>query len=133
MMGVGLIALGGNIMKTNKVKIFYLPFDVGTYLPVTPDNIEEQAKCIFNLPLSDDIVTRLQNIFNLPHHKGDFINKLVRLKIEGLHKEPILVDMEGNVMESKEQVFKFSEQVFSELKDLTVTLEKQRPHDCRYK
>ncbi len=132
-MGAGLIALGGNLMKTGKIKIFYLPFDIGTYLPVTPDNIEEQAKCVFILPSSDEVVLRLKNIIESPHQKGDFIYKLVRLKIDGLYKDPILVDMEGNCIESKEQVFKLSEKDFSDLKNLTTKLEKQRPYDCRYK
>lgn len=113
------------------IKIFYIPFDVGTYLPVTPENIEDQAQCIFKLSSKDSDIKTLKDILEASK-SGSFIDKLVRLKVVSLYSKDVYVDFEGGMKKGSNELEKLTEQSFSKLKLLTKRWEKTRQKECRY-
>lgn len=112
------------------VKVFYLPFDVATYLPVTPVNIEKEAQCVFRFPFQGDDIKKLKDILNT-EKRGNFIDKLVRLKIVGLYSEDVYVDIKGGLRKGNNES-KLINRAFSDLKVLSKEWEKMRKKECRY-
>ena len=81
---------------SGEIRVFYLPFSVETFLPVTVDSIEEDAKCKFSFrPTNEDIAT-LRDLLSRVIATG-FDRKRVRLKLVGLEEVALYVDAEGGV------------------------------------
>lgn len=74
--------------------IFYTPFYMETYMPLTTSNIEHDAKCTGVLNLKDPVSIELKDIFD-KSIKSTFRDGSVRLKISGLFSDPIIVDRDG--------------------------------------
>lgn len=97
--------LMGNISNSGGAKLsiitlYYIPFDIETFLPITPDLIEGKADCVFRLDKSSDDASILKKIFN-ELVKGEFQKPVVRLKIIGLGEEDIFLDRDGGVLMGK--------------------------------
>jgi hypothetical protein len=77
------------------MKIYYIPFKVETYIPVTIDDIEKRAFYSFKVPESSKLTIELKKLLNA-NIPGTFNNKAVRLKvIEG--SNIYYVDSLGNI------------------------------------
>lgn len=79
------------------VVIYYKPFNIGTYLPVTPDNIEQQANCVFRVPRSAIVVREIFSVLSeAPPGKFDYL--VVRVKIVVDEHDVTFVDIDGGVL-----------------------------------
>lgn len=96
-----LAALLGCKMQTveaapGELTIYYIPFDVETFSPVTVDLIESQASCVFHLSALDPSAQRLRELLSRSAD-GEFDGRRVRLKAAGLAKAPVFVDADGGL------------------------------------
>lgn len=80
----------------NDVFVYYMPFDVDTYVPVTTENIEEQSFCKLSFSESSDVAKSLIYLLTKAT-TGAFSNKVVRLKVSSPSAD-IFVDMDGGVL-----------------------------------
>lgn len=86
---------GSDHMKD--VIIFYLSFDVDTYVPVTIDSIEKEAACRFVLRGDSQAASTLRRaVENVG--EGDFDGRVVRVKASGLVEETVFIDVDGGVL-----------------------------------
>ena len=73
------------------VKIYYLPFELETFTPVTRQDIEKRANYVFILGIEDPMVVQITEYLS-ENIEGQFINKVVRMKTEGLSQGTLYVD-----------------------------------------
>jgi hypothetical protein len=78
----------------DKVKFFYIPFDVETYYAITIENIEQAANCEFELERTNPVVKQLAIAVDRAE-EGRFWNGIVRLKAVGLFENALFVDKQG--------------------------------------
>lgn len=83
-------------VRMQNVKIYYLPFNMGTYMPVTESNIVEKAHYFITFPLQSDSVNELRKLIS-EQVSGAFDSRVVRLKVEGLQMADIYVDKDGGI------------------------------------
>lgn len=62
------------------MKIYYVPFNVETYVPVTINNIEDMAFYKFEVHNNSELAIKLINLLEQNGH-NDFDDKRVRLKV----------------------------------------------------
>lgn len=79
-----------------EVRVFYLSFDVDTFVPVTPQTIEAQAQCRFVWQAESAHASELRAILGRAG-EGAFDERMVRVKALGLGAEPVFVDVDGGV------------------------------------
>jgi len=97
-----------------QITIHYLPFSVETFLPVTIDSLEKDARCVFSFEASPEDTTNLHRWFaNVT--KGDFDKKRVRLMLAGLEDARLYVDAEGGLRRGSSGVGKLNEHAFKAL------------------
>ncbi len=96
------------------VTIYYLPFAVETFLPVTVDSIEENARCVFSFEPSADQAANLRDWFARVMKDG-FDKKRVRLKVVGLENVPFYVDADGGLRKGDSGTGKLKEEAFKAL------------------
>lgn len=99
------------------VKLFYLPFEAETYVPVTRQTIEKDATCVFELAAMTAQARRLAHLLQ-SGVEGGFDDRVVRLKIVGLLPESLFVNQDGEVMREPARMYRLSERSFGELKVL---------------
>lgn len=97
MLPVFLLFACGGTSKIEKsaemVRIFYFPFYLETFHPITLDNIEEKAMCKFSISVEE--ADKILRIFDAAS-PGEFDNQRVRLKISGL-KNIVFLDADGGL------------------------------------
>jgi len=103
------------------MKIYYIPFKVETYVPVTTNDIESRAIYIFEVPNDSELAIKLTKMLEQDNH-GAFDNKKVRLKVRSDDKI-YYIDSEGHVMVSmkisqcnKEDIEKVIKEMISKYK-----------------
>jgi hypothetical protein len=80
----------------DRITIYYLPFSVETFVPVTIESIEVDARCVFSLdPSAEDIANLREWLARVT--EGGFDKKRVRLKMVGLEDDPLYVDADGGL------------------------------------
>jgi hypothetical protein len=79
------------------VKIYYLPFDFETFVPVTIDTIEGQASCVLDVDGTSSDAKELRDLF-LRLEPGAFDNRVVRVKAVGLFPHETYVDVDAGVL-----------------------------------
>lgn len=93
--------------SNEKVKFFYISFDVETIIAITIENIERSANCVFELERTSSVATQLANSVKRAE-EGQFQNGIVRLKVIGLFENTLFVDKQGGLrfanMESELQM-----------------------------
>jgi hypothetical protein len=107
------------------VTVFYLPFSVNTLVPVTPDSIEQYARCRVSLA-TDSARAKMLRTFVDAARPGHFDWRVVRVKIVGLLPEPIFVDRDGGLRIGRAVRRKFQAKDFERFKAFandTVTAE----------
>ncbi len=112
-----LLGTEAGATKFSKALIYYIPFQVETYEPVTPENIKEKAK--YTIESKDrHRISQLLDLMSGGRKCEGFDNKRVRLLVlfEG-GKPEIMVDAEGNVSEGK-KLHVLSAREFEKLKKL---------------
>lgn len=112
-----------------ELKIFYTPFEIETYSPITPSTIEEQSHCSFQIEFTNDYKNSFYSIFsNLK--RDTFDSKRVRLKLIGYGNAPIYVDSQGRIS-NKTGEYLLSESQFKDLNKLLKTLKILHPEMCK--
>ena len=76
--------------------IYYIPFNIETYVPVTVDDIEKRAHLKLVLLEESDLLGRLAKLLSDNKVRGSFDGRVVRLKVV-LKKEVYFVDADGGV------------------------------------
>lgn len=120
------------------VDLYFMDFDVETYVPMTKAKIEEQSNCLIEIeatsesarPLADFIwATKIEG-------SGEFDNRIVRLKVSGLTDERLsngdyFVDRDGNVSEEPSgSETAFGPKEFEEFKEFIRGLASKSSLDC---
>jgi len=106
----------------NDVFVYYLPFDVDTYVPVTTENIVEQSFCKLSFSESSDVAKSLGYLLTTAT-SGVFSNKVVRLKVSKPNGVDMFVDTDGGVLiTGDEQHKRLSDDDFTVLKALMESL-----------
>jgi len=80
----------------SELRVFYLPFSVETFRPVTVDTIERDARCVFSFKPSAQETKELRGDLG-GLERGGFDNRRVRLKIVGLEDTAVFIDAIGGV------------------------------------
>ncbi len=114
------------------IKLYYVPFDISTYIAVTRDSIEEDTKrsyCVFDLGFSYEKMNWFKEIFNKTK-TGTFNNRIVRLKITGLYEDNIYIDQDGGLYRNDKEM-RLTIDGFKELKDIMGRLVKENPKSCK--
>ena len=111
-----------------EIKIFYVPFAVNTYVPITVDNIEQNGyTCKFGIRAHSDTGKSVLHILS-SGIDGEIDNNLVRVKIIGPDTAVFYMDQDGNFHSSKRNKgFTLSKYGFITLKallGLTAKIEK---------
>lgn len=86
---------GSDHMKD--VIIFYLSFDVDTYVPATIESIEKEATCRFVLRGDARAAMTLRRAVENAG-EGDFDDRVVRVKASGLVEQTVFIDVDGGVL-----------------------------------
>ena len=111
-----------------EVTIFYIPFNVHTYVPVTIDSIEKNAACRFVVPRTGKEAGSLRRDLE-NSTKGKFDNDVVRLKVSGLVEQEVFIDMDGGVLFGRGgEEKRLLESHFTSVKALMKSLSKD--HGC---
>tara|TARA_B100000768_G_C11145175_1_gene317855 strand:+ start:299 stop:718 length:420 start_codon:yes stop_codon:yes gene_type:complete len=106
----------------NDVFVYYMPFDVDTYVPVTAENIVEQSFCKLAFSESSDVAKSLKYLLTKAT-AGAFSNKVVRMRVSRPNGVDIFVDMDGGVLiTGDEQHKRLSGDDFTVLKALMESL-----------
>lgn len=92
---LGTIAYAEN--NKSDAFVYYVPFDVDTYAPVTTENIVEQSFCKLSFSGSSDVAKSLTYLLTAAP-AGTFSNKVVRLKVSMPNDVDIFVDTDGGVL-----------------------------------
>jgi hypothetical protein len=101
----------------NSVTAYYLPFSVETFLPVTVDSIEKDARCTFSFERSSEDSKSLQAWLARLTSDG-FDKKRVRLKLVGLEAAPVFVDADGGVRRGRSSAGRLEQPAFKALEQL---------------
>lgn len=126
------ISKEGGFCHMETTKLFYVPFDISTYMAITRDSIEKDAKqsyCVFDLNFSHKKVNWLKEIINKTK-TGSFNNYIVRLKIIGLYDDDIYIDQDGGMYRSGKET-ELTIDGFQELKKFIDKLLKENPKNCQ--
>jgi hypothetical protein len=86
-----------------EVQVFYLPFGVLTYLPVTKNNIEKKAdyKIIVHKQIE---IEKIEHLYN-PIEDTTFASDMIRAKVI-LNKDTTFIDFNGNTINTSGKKFK---------------------------
>ena len=93
---------------------YYLPFSIETFVPVTVDTIEENARCTFSIEPGAEQSAELRGWLGSVG-RGGFDKKRVRLKLVGLGDAAHYVDAQGGVRRGRSNRGKLSGEAFASL------------------
>jgi hypothetical protein len=79
------------------MKIYYMPFGIQTYVPVTKEDIEKRALYRLNVPQSSKDAIKILGLLDSGHETDDFNNQVVRLKVVTSAGRSYYADSMGNV------------------------------------
>jgi len=114
------------------VTIFYLPFNLSTYTPVTIDSIEKAATCRFVISGGGKEAAGLRRALG-NSTKGKFDNDVVRLKAAGLIEHEVFIDIDGGVLFGRGgEEKRLSQSDFDNVKALMKSLAKEHGCDVAY-
>ena len=105
--------------------VHYIQFALRTFVPTTPENIEENARQRFLLDVNSGEFREIENALR-ETRAGTFDDEVVRLKIVLPSKEVILVDSSGGVRSSSGEK-RLSESSFARLKETLRRLSQRSP------
>jgi hypothetical protein len=98
----------------DRITIYYLPFSVETFVPVTIESIEVDARCVFSLdPSAEDIANLREWLARVT--EGGFDKKRVRLKMVGLEDDPLYVDADGGLRRAGGKAGRLAPETFKAL------------------
>ncbi|MDP5211332.1 hypothetical protein [Microbulbifer sp. 2205BS26-8] len=109
---------GGGVLDL--VKIYYVPIGVETYVPMTPENIEDSATSVGEVDPSSRQFKRLLNIL-YSSSRGQFKVDDLRVKIILPKNEIIYIDNHGGVRLPSSETHKLT---YSDLKTVKKILER---------
>ena len=98
----------------SELTVFYLPFSVETFRPVTVDTIEQDARCVFSFEPSAQEVKELRGYFGVLE-RGGFDKKRVRLMIVGLEDKAVFMDADGGLRRGSANVGRLQPGTFKSL------------------
>ena len=111
------------ILRQKRIRLYYIPFDLETYNPITVNDISKRATYRWLIDSTSKLASRLKVCFD-SFEPGDFSGNFVRLRIDGILKLPIFVDREGGVLLGKKGEAKsLTRSAFTELKEIIADLE----------
>ncbi|WP_142904335.1 hypothetical protein [Exilibacterium tricleocarpae] len=104
----------------NQVEIFYVPIGVETYMPMTPENIEESAVFVGEIALTN---RRIKKLFKLlgSSSKGEFEIDNLRAKIVLPENKVTYIDNNGGIHSPELETYKLFD---SELQAVKKILER---------
>jgi hypothetical protein len=99
--------------SVEKMTVYYVPFQVETYEPITTATIKDRAKYRLDVADANEILSLLRMLSNA---KGEssFDQKRVRLLVVA-EKREIVVDADGNVLDAG-KTYRLSREQFGQLK-----------------
>lgn len=114
----------------NDVLVYYKPFNIDTFVPVTMKNIDEKAHCKLSFPASSDVVKALSYLITSADN-GEFSDMLVRLKVSSADGVNMFVEQDGSVFFSdSNRTGRLSPENFIVLRALMESI--ALAFDCRY-
>lgn len=119
---------GGGVMPEQTLKVFYYPFALETFHPITTRDIESRARCRFVLDESSDDARRLLGWTN-DIAPGLIDQKFIRVKITASRTDigDIYVDRLGGVLKAVDnQQGRVDEQVLRQLQSMMDRLSAER-------
>lgn len=99
------------------IQIFYIPFGVATYIPITAENIEQSAVKSSELDVSSHMAERLAEILSSAS-EGGFDEEMIRAKLVWPDSTVVYVDNYGGVKKGTSTLRQLGSDRFSELKDI---------------
>lgn len=87
---------GGLSVNPKPITAHYIPFELQTYTPVTPESIERDAVCVFPIDKGSELSDAIEEIISQSSN-GKFAADFVRLKVTGVYAAPLLIDARGGV------------------------------------
>lgn len=94
--GCGNSARAGQLMNETAVRIYYIPFNYETYVPVTTDSIEKDAICVLSISPTSEQADSIRRIIGAAE-SGKFDDQFVRMKAVGLLPGNLFIDKYGGV------------------------------------
>jgi hypothetical protein len=115
-------------MKSETIRIFYYPFNLQTFRPITTENIEEEAWCRFSMSSDEPDAEALLGLLTQTVD-GVFDSRVVRLKVAGHRQRDIYVDIDAGTLEQPSgKQANLTPDAFIRLKDLMERLAAK--HEC---
>ena len=116
------LAFTGGVSSSNQdgeseVTMYYIPFTVATYVPVTTRSIEDKASCVLDLPRSSAAVVRLSEAIQAAK-KGRFDDRVVRMKIVGMLPSEVFVDKDGGLLGVHEHARRMKRKDLADVREL---------------
>jgi hypothetical protein len=96
---LGLLFLSISLCRageSNKIKYYYIPFNVETYEAVTTNNIQDKAE--YKGEIAGDYAVKIVSLLMTSNQSASFERKRVRLLIENQYDNKIFVDASGTVL-----------------------------------
>lgn len=102
----------------------YIPFDVETYSPVTPNNINESTVCVYG-GVPEKTLQSMRELIDLAG-EGRFDDARVRVKLEEFDGSDVYIDADGGILiEPASTIRKLSESNFAALKGLFSVIDRR--------
>jgi len=90
-----ILMCSGSCTGEDRMKIYFIPFNVQTYVPVTMNNIEEKAFHVFEITNNSKLAIKLIRMLDQDNY-GILDDKMIRLKLQNRDKI-YYVDSKGNI------------------------------------
>ena len=93
-------------MRQAVAKIFFIPFEIETYMPVSTKNIEEYSQNIIGFYNQHEFCKMLPEVLERTKKKVDIDNKKIRFKFENyVDKKIYFIDQSGVVKRNDGRTF----------------------------
>ena len=86
-------------MSDGVFHLYYFPFYLETFTPITTEDIEERARCKLTLRAGGSDAGELRGIL-ADTETGEFDDRVVRVKVVGLDNGDVFVDKDAGVLRS---------------------------------
>lgn len=98
------------------MKIYFIPFAIETYVPVTESNIEDTSIYAIWFTQQHPFISRLHKLLQSKRITGKMDNRVVRLKVEFVKENEVFyVDRDGIVAKDSADYYKLSQKAQNEI------------------
>lgn len=122
LLGLFLNFNGGNTKEMKHVdkeaimKIYFIPFEIETYVPVTILNIEDSSIYELRFVKEHIFCTELRNLLESNKVNNKIDNKAIRLKVEFTREKNVYyVDQKGVVLKNNETYYQLSKKAMQKI------------------